>query len=343
MADFLEKHQVALYLLALVTGGAASFLPGAPVLAEPLVSPALAALLLVTFLCIPLRQTLTEKPAPGFLPGLLVLNFLLVPGLLALLLALTPVPDALLFTAALVLLAPCIDYVVVFCGLAGGSARRLLAATPLLLGAQILAVPLWLYLLGQVGLWSAAPVTPAALRAGWLPAVLALAVVLVPLLLAWILQGTRAAHRAQGYAQAGMVPLMLAVLFLTAAAHTHSLAGEWASLAPLVPVYAIFALLTGVLSWWASRYLLRPAAHPDRLALTFSAVTRNALVVLPIVLGLSALAKDAGVPAAALMPIAVVTQTLVELLVMTGMVALFRARKNRVPTPDTGEHPAHSS
>lgn len=126
---------------------------------------------------------------------------------------------------------------------------------------------------------------------------------------------------------------MLAVLFLTAAAHTHSLAGEWAFLAPLVPVYAVFALLTGVLAWWGARYLLRPAARPDRIALTFSAVTRNALVVLPIILGLSSLAQSTGVPGAALMPIAVVTQTLVELLVMTGMVALFRARKNRTPAP----------
>lgn len=108
MADFLEKHQVALYLLALVSGGAASFLQGAAVLAEPLVSPALAALLLATFLCIPLRQAATEKPPRGFLPGLLVLNFLLVPAVLALLLAMTPAPDALLFTASLVLLAPCL-------------------------------------------------------------------------------------------------------------------------------------------------------------------------------------------------------------------------------------------
>lgn len=259
MADFLENHQVALYLLALVAGGAASFMQSAAVLAEPLVSPALAALLLATFLCIPLRQAATEKPPRGFVSGLLVLNFLLVPAVLALLLAVTPAPDALLFTAA---------------------------------------------------------------------------VVLVPLLLAWVLQGFRTtSHRAQEYAEAGMVPLMLAVLFLTAAAHTHSLAGEWASLAPLVPVYAVFALLTGVLAWWGSRHLLRPAAHPDRLALTFSTVTRNALVVLPIVLGLSALAQSARTPGAALMPIAVVTQTLVELLVMTGMVALFRARKNRAPAP----------
>ncbi|WP_237203081.1 hypothetical protein [Rothia endophytica] len=108
MADLLEKHQVALYLLALVAGAAVSFLQDVPVLTEPLVSPALAALLLATFLSIPLKQAATEKPPRGFLSGLLVLNFLLVPAIIALLLIATPAPDALLFTAALVLLAPCL-------------------------------------------------------------------------------------------------------------------------------------------------------------------------------------------------------------------------------------------
>lgn len=55
MADFLENHQVALYLLALVAGGAASFMQSAAVLAEPLVSPALAALLLATLSLYPVE------------------------------------------------------------------------------------------------------------------------------------------------------------------------------------------------------------------------------------------------------------------------------------------------
>ena len=50
--------------------------------------------------------------------------------------------------ALLVLLAPCIDYVVVFTALARGAHEKLLAATPLLMLGQILALPVLLPLLG---------------------------------------------------------------------------------------------------------------------------------------------------------------------------------------------------
>jgi ACR3 family arsenite transporter len=45
----------------------------------------------------------------------------------------------------LVLLCPCVDYVIVFSGLAGGSNHRLLAVTPVLLVVQMLLLPVWLY------------------------------------------------------------------------------------------------------------------------------------------------------------------------------------------------------
>src|SRR3954471_13187101 len=46
----------------------------------------------------------------------------------------------------MVLLTPCIDYVIVFTRLAGGSDRRLLAATPLLMLAQMALLPAYLWL-----------------------------------------------------------------------------------------------------------------------------------------------------------------------------------------------------
>ncbi|MDO4898145.1 MAG: arsenic resistance protein [Rothia sp. (in: high G+C Gram-positive bacteria)] len=332
MAAFLEKHQVMLYLLALLAGGAASFLPGLDHLANPLVSPALALLLLATFLSIPLRQATVRHLPQRFLTSLVLLNFLLVPIIAAALLALTPLPDAVAFTAALVLLSPCIDYVVVFTRLAGGSAHRLLAATPVLLAAQLLLAPLWLAIFTRLDLWQNTPVDLTALYLEVGPALSALLVVLLALALAWALQNNRATQeRAGQLAEISMVPLMLAVLFLTSSAHTHTLSGGWQTLAPLLPLYITFAALAGLSSWLLSRYLLGGAApaanHANRISLTFSAVTRNALVVLPIVLGISHIALKAGVPAADLMPMTVVTQTLVELLVMTAMVALLRAQK----------------
>src|SRR5699024_11516884 len=45
-----------------------------------------------------------------------------------------------------VLLAPCIDYVIVFTHFAGGASERLLSATPLLMIGQMLLLPVYLWL-----------------------------------------------------------------------------------------------------------------------------------------------------------------------------------------------------
>ena len=52
----------------------------------------------------------------------------------------------------LVLLTPCIDYGIVFTGVAGGSAQRLVAAAPLLMLLQLLLLPVYLYLFVGPGL-----------------------------------------------------------------------------------------------------------------------------------------------------------------------------------------------
>ena len=57
-----------------------------------------------------------------------------------------PADQAVRLGVLLVLLTPCVDYVIVFSGLAGASSHRLLAATPLLLIAQMLLLPLYLLL-----------------------------------------------------------------------------------------------------------------------------------------------------------------------------------------------------
>lgn len=41
---------------------------------------------------------------------------------------------------------PCVDYVIVFTGIAGGAKARLLAATPLLMVLQIILLPVYLWL-----------------------------------------------------------------------------------------------------------------------------------------------------------------------------------------------------
>ncbi|MGP4978366.1 arsenic resistance protein [Brachybacterium tyrofermentans] len=293
-----ERHQVAIYLTALVGGLALGvLLPGASPALEVAVEPAIAALLLVTFLGVPLRDLGAGLRDARFLLTLLAVNVLAVPLIVALItLPLAGSPE-LLVGALLVLLAPCIDYVLVFTALAGGAKDRLLAATPLLMLAQLVALPVLVPLLS--GGAATGLIDPG-------PFVRALALlVLLPLLVAAAIQ--RLAPRWD--LSPAMVPLMVLVLVTAVASQTPRVLGAGTALLALVPVYAGFLVLATGAGILVSRlaHLDVPAAR----AVTFSGATRNSLVVLPLALAIPS----------PLVPAAVVTQTLVELL---GMVLLVR-------------------
>ncbi|MGO1286140.1 MAG: bile acid:sodium symporter [Brachybacterium sp.] len=293
-----ERHQVALYLLAIALGlGLGALAPTAAPLLELAVEPAIAALLLVTFHGIPLRGLGAALRDGRFLLTLLGVNFLVVP--LIVLLVTRPLTDSpeLLTGALLVLLAPCIDYVIVFTALAGGAQERLLAATPLLMLAQLLALPVLVPVLSEgatAGLIDPAP---------FLRALVLL--VLLPLLAAAMIQRFAPHWDLSG----AMVPLMLLVLAAVVASQTPRALGAGTALLALVPVYIAFLVLATAAGILASR-LTRLETAPAR-AVTFSGATRNSLVVLPLALAMPS----------PLVTAAVVTQTLVELL---GMVVLVR-------------------
>lgn len=74
-----------------------------------------------------------------FLGAVLILNFVLIPVVVLGLSRFVAQDQALLVGVLLVLLTPCVDYVIIaFSGLAGGARDRLLAATPLLILLQVL-------------------------------------------------------------------------------------------------------------------------------------------------------------------------------------------------------------
>lgn len=322
LVGFWDRHQVPLYLASLALGAAVGL--AAPALGgalAPVVPVALAALLFATFLGIPLvgdaaGRTLRAVRDPRFLAGLGVANALLAPAVAFVLTR--PLADdrGLLFGALLVLLCPCVDYVVVFAGLAGAAREKLLAATPLLLVAQAVLLPLYLRLFA--GRDAVGDIDPA-------PFVTAFVlVVAAPLALATFVQwtglrrGARAAHRVSAVTEGAMVPLMMLTLALVVAAHVDELRGDAAHLARLVPLYALFLALMAALGLATARALRQGV--PEIRATMFSAATRNSLVVLPLALAL----PDTLSLAAA----AVVTQTFVELL---GMLVLVRLVPRLVP------------
>ncbi|WP_037358732.1 arsenic resistance protein [Amycolatopsis orientalis] len=311
----MERHQVVLYLGALAAGTLAGWLaPAAGPALEPAINPVLAALLYVTFLQVPAADLGRSLRDGRFLGAALAVNFAVAPLVVAAMSLFFPAGQALRLGMLLVLLAPCVDYVIVFSGLAGGSSRRLLAATPVLLLAQMLLLPGFLVLfLG--------PDLARVVRAGpFLEAFLVL--IVLPLALAWLTQAWARRHatgrRFADAAGTAMVPLMAATLATVVASQTPKLHSGLGPVAPAVPFYVVFLVAMAFAGWGVAR-LFRLDVSAGR-AIVFTGATRNSLVVLPLAL---ALPDEFAVAA-----VAVVTQTLVEVV---GMVCYVRLVPRLLP------------
>jgi ACR3 family arsenite efflux pump ArsB len=300
--DTLEQNQIPFYfasvLLAVVVGLVA------PSMAQglgTLVTPAIAVLMYAMFLQIPfldLRQGLGNK---RFMAALLLANFILIPLLVwALTRGLADHP-AILIGALLVLLTPCIDYVVVFTHIGKGDSRLMLAATPVLLLLQLLLLPVYLGVM--LGAQSQVVVAVGPFVEAFLLLIVA------PMILAVL---TTSLSRRSGLVSAWNdawawlpVPAMALVLMVVIGSQITAVVRDIGLLAPVIPVYIGFLLLAPLMGALASRLFKLPATTAR--AVTFSASTRNSLVVLPLAL---ALPEDIRGLAAA----AVITQTLVELV-----------------------------
>lgn len=309
----LERHQVALYLAGIAAGAVVGWaVPGAGAWAV-LVEPVLALLLLATFLAVPFAALGAGLRDGRFLAALLVLNFVAVPAVVFGLSRFVAHDDALLVGVLLVLLAPCVDYVIAFTALAGGAAERLLAAAPLLMLVQLVVLPVLLRVVAGEAAVAEVDVGP------FVRALVLL--ILVPLALAALLQwgavrgrgGVRdtAAGVVRGFT-AAMVPLMVVTLFTVVASQIRGVGERLPALAAVVPLFAAFAAVMVALGVVAARWARVDV--PAGRALVFSGATRNSLVVLPLALALPASLDPA--------PLVVVTQTLVELGVMVSLVRL---------------------
>lgn len=307
--EWLERHQVVLYLAGLAAGALVGL--GAPSVAptaEAAVTPVLGLLLYATFLGVPFARIGRAVRDGRFLGTVLVVNFLLVPVVVFGLSRIVAHDQVLLVGVLFVLLTPCVDYVIVFTGLAGGAHDRLLAAAPLLMLAQMLLLPFYLWLYVGADFVRAVDLTP------FVEAFLLL--IVLPLLAAWgthlAAARSEAARRWRDAASSSMVPLMVLTLGVVVASQVSGVGRRLSDLPLVVPVYVLFAALMVPLGMAAGR--LARLDGPGTTAVTFSGVTRNSLVVLPLVLALPS-AYD-------LATLVVVTQTLVELLVMVVLVRL---------------------
>lgn len=324
LRDTLENQQVSIYFVAVVLAAIAGLvIPGTTAL-EIGVNPALALMLFVTFLQVPLADLGRAVTHARFRAALLITNFVAVPVLVAILVQFLP-PDPMVRLGVLfVLLTPCIDYVVTFSHLGRADARLLLAATPALLIVQMLLLPVYLgVFLGAdaAGLVQMGPFVHAFV---WLIA--------VPLVLAALVQmwagRSQAGERAATTLGFLPVPATALVLFVVVAAVVPQLGPAIEGALRVVPIYIAFAVIAPLIGWGMGR-LFRLDAPAGR-AIAFSAATRNSLVVLPL-----AFAVPGAVP---VLPAIIVTQTLVELISeLVYMRLIPKLGGSEQPTPRLGE------
>ena len=300
LRDGLEAHQVWIYFAAVIVAAAIAFLiPGTAVL-ESAINPALALMLFVTFLQVPVAALGRALQELRFMGALLAVNFIAVPLLVLGLVQFLPADPLIRLGVLMVLLCPCIDYVVTFAHLGRADARLLLASTPVLLIAQMALLPIYLRLF--LGAEAAAYVQPGPFIHAfvWL---IAIPFVLAALVQTWAARSKTGERVSSGLGLAP-VPATALVLFIVVAAVMPQLGQTLDRTLSVVPVYVAFSVLAPLIGWAVSRLAgLTPEAGR---AVAFSAGTRNSLVVLQL-----ALVVPGAIP---LVPAIIVTQTLIELL-----------------------------
>jgi len=307
--DGLERTQVIIYFIAAVAAGGVALIWPASGALEQLINPALALMLFVTFLQVPIADIGRAFANARFVSALMIGNFVVVPVLVAILVQFLPADHLVLIGVLFVLLTPCVDYVVTFSHLGRGDAKSLLAATPLLLIAQMALLPVYLRLLA--GEHAAALVTPG-------PFLHAFAVLIAaPLLLTAVLQylaGTlKAAQSVVAALSIAPVPATALVLFVVICAVVPQLGAASDSVLAAAPIYLAFAVLAPIAGWLVARAFALPLEQSRALA--FSTATRNSLVILPL-----ALSVPGAIP---VVPAVIVTQTLIELLSELAYIRIF--------------------
>ena len=303
--DALERHQVWIYLAALLLGLLFGRLaPGAAPLLELLVWPSLGVLLYVTFTQVPLLHLSEAFRDLRFIAAVVIGNFLLVPLLVLALLPLAPDQPALRLGMLLVLLVPCTDWFITFTHLGRGDTRRAIAVTPLNLLLQFLLLPLYLWFFleeSTLGLFSPQ-------RLLWV----ALLFLLVPLLLAFLTQrwSRRQEEHRRLLSRLDLLPLPLlaAVVFLVAGANGAGFAAS----GPLILAYLLFLVGAALIGLLVARLFRLPPTQGRTLI--FSLGTRNSFVILPFALALPAPWDLAAM--------AIVLQSLVELFGMAAFLWL---------------------
>jgi len=301
----LEQHQIWLYIVSLAVAACLGlFFPELMTTLDNhiLISLIIAVLMFGMFTQIPFMSIKESLANRRFIMAILTANYIAVPLVVWLLSQFLPQQSPVLLGVYLVLLAPCIDYVIVFTHLGRGNEKLMLLSTPILFVTQMLLLPV--YLLLFMGKQASAIVSPGPFIEAFL------IIIVLPLLMAIVLQLISKKSDKGGQQLLDVtawipVPLMALTLFVVVSSQISKLYDYWDIIAKVIPVYIAFMLIMPfVTRFIVTWFRLDPASGR---AVIFSAGTRNSLVVLPLAL---ALPDDWSTLVAAI----IMTQTIVELV-----------------------------
>lgn len=298
----MEKGQIWIYVCALVIGAIFGLLnPSVGRSLDMVISPVLGILLYGMFAQIPFLQLKEAVKNRRFIASILCVNFICVPIVVWGLVTLFPQPPFVLIGVLLVLLTPCIDYVIVFTELGKGNAKLMLAATPILFVVQMLLLPLYLWLFVGKDMLTIVSVGP------FIEAFVVL--IVIPLIIAmgtqwYAMRSKRGKMILEGTAWIP-VPFMAIVLIVVVASQIDKVYRDISVIGGVIPLYGLFLLIMPLIAALvAKRFKLDIGAGR---ALIFSSFTRNSLVVLPLALSLPS-------EVATVTSTVIVTQTMVELV-----------------------------
>lgn len=299
----LENNQVWLYVIVLViAAGFGLMVPDVGSQLDITISLVIAILMYSMFSQIPFISLKKAFGNRRFIWALLTVNYIAVPVVVWVLSMLLPDHPPLLLGIYLVLLTPCIDYVIVFTSLGRGNEKLILMSTPILFITQMLLLPLYLWLF--MGEETAGIVEPGPFFEAFF------GLIVIPLGIAIAIQlfarKAPVGIKMIDFSAWLPVPFMALTLFVVVASQIGKLSSYIDQIIQVIPIYIAFMIIMPIISRFIAKGFKLDTGSGR--ALIFSGSTRNSLVVLPLAL---ALPDDFSTLVAAV----IVTQTIVEIVV----------------------------
>lgn len=299
----IEHFQIYIYFSALILAIVIGInFPSISSILETFVAIFIAILMFSMFSQIPFFELQKHVLNLKYVMALIIANFVILPIFVYILISIFNINEsALLIGLFLVLLTPCIDYVIVFTALGKGDAQYMLISTPILFVLQILLLPLYLTLFLDKSVLAIIDIAP------FIQSFFTF--IVTPLLLALILQLLSKKYYIMSQTLKGTSWLpelfMSLVLFSVVGSQINKIANDLSIVVKVAPIYIIFMLIAPFIGYLTGK--LFNLKTPILRTLAFSTSTRNALVVLPLALSL----PDRWITIATTV---IITQTLIELL-----------------------------